>query len=192
VGQAYIPWFKNRPIANQRRPYGNTLSYALNRHHLDHQTSARQQKRDKGNANKENASRKTIDVHVGDLWYYTKRTNNVSIYAEVGGVLLPGNEFQIRTLESTLAHQRLREALLAPQTGTLPISDFGFSLDNKFQVGGQETNALPNLYNGQGVGIPQKHDFSNQFSNEWFGQQASEFDNSFVEPDTKRRRYGPS
>lgn len=194
VVETFVPWFKYKSITNQPRPYEQTLSYALNRHHLDHQTSARQTKRDKGNENKRAGDKKTIDIHVGNLLFYISKTRNASVYVTKNVALPPGNGFQLRTLQSTLAHQRPREAPLGHQTDSSAMPVFGYSTDNDFQMGGMEPT-LPNTSNGQNVAasLNQADTFGFELPsqvgfNEWLDQQG-EVD-SFLEPNPKRRRQG--
>lgn len=73
IEQAYEPWFEGKVPLAQRRPYTETLSHALNRHHLDCQPIRRGMVRNDHNVKKAESSRKTIDYHVGDLPYYLWR-----------------------------------------------------------------------------------------------------------------------
>ncbi|KAL6909073.1 hypothetical protein GGI43DRAFT_429729 [Trichoderma evansii] len=86
VRAAYIPWFEKRkaffnmhgklPVS---RKYEDTLSYTLNKHHLKHQTAARQRARlTRNNNNKRRENKepnRTIDIHMGNLKTYVALTN---------------------------------------------------------------------------------------------------------------------
>lgn len=104
IEQAYEPWFEGRIPQAQRRPYNETLSYALNRHHLDCQPTRRGVVRNDHNVKKAEKSRKTIDYHVGDLMFYLERALPVkrSQFASAE-VYDADNEFQARAGSHELA-----------------------------------------------------------------------------------------
>jgi hypothetical protein len=84
VREAYQPWFAQRlenfNLHHQfqlSREYRETLSYCLTKHHVDHQTAARQRARSKRNEIKREDERKTIDVHLGNLKMYVALSNKV-------------------------------------------------------------------------------------------------------------------
>jgi hypothetical protein len=73
IEQAYEPWFEGKVPQAQRRPYEETLSHALNRHHLDCQPTRRGVVRNDHNVKKAEKNRKTIDYHVGNLPFFLNR-----------------------------------------------------------------------------------------------------------------------
>ncbi|KAL7960493.1 hypothetical protein V8C34DRAFT_321377 [Trichoderma compactum] len=74
---AYQPWFEQRMFSpyQQPREYRDSLSYQLNKYHVENQTAARQKARSKRNVTKSKSERKTIDVHMGDLKMFVEATN---------------------------------------------------------------------------------------------------------------------
>ncbi|RFU79136.1 hypothetical protein TARUN_3085 [Trichoderma arundinaceum] len=82
IREAYQPWFAQRMqrfnLHNRiqlPREYRETLSYRLNKYHLDNQTAARQKARSKRNNSKSEDERRTIDVHLGNLKMFVEITN---------------------------------------------------------------------------------------------------------------------
>ncbi|KAH6606861.1 hypothetical protein Trco_006014 [Trichoderma cornu-damae] len=83
IREAYQPWFAQSlrrlhphvRIQPAPREYRETLSYRLNKYHLDNQTAARQKARSKRNNSKSVDERRTIDVHLGDLKMFVDITN---------------------------------------------------------------------------------------------------------------------
>ncbi|CVK88431.1 uncharacterized protein FMAN_04912 [Fusarium mangiferae] len=70
------PWFKKRAGQSLQAPYPNyeeSLSYALVKHHLDHQVSARHRSRGGRNKDRPESELKTIDVHLGRLDFWAAR-----------------------------------------------------------------------------------------------------------------------
>lgn len=84
IREAYQPWFAaqrmqrfnlhNQIQIQLPREYRETLSYRLNKYHLDNQTAARQKARSKRNSGKSQDERRTIDVHMGDLKMFVEIT----------------------------------------------------------------------------------------------------------------------
>lgn len=83
VRAAYKPWFEKRkaffgmhgklPVP---RRYEDTLSYALNKYHLQNQTAARQRARlIRNNTKQSKEPKRTIDIHMGNLKTYVALTN---------------------------------------------------------------------------------------------------------------------
>ncbi|KAJ4268805.1 hypothetical protein NW762_002874 [Fusarium torreyae] len=69
------PWIEARrskggPPQIPSARHEDSLSYALVRHHIDHQTGARQKTRNHRNGKRPEDSRKTIEYHLGRLDYY--------------------------------------------------------------------------------------------------------------------------
>lgn len=97
VDQAWAPWFEGKLPQAQRRPYRETLSYALTRLHLDCQPPRRAYMRDEKNGTKPANDRKTIDYHVGDLMYYLDRSLPVkrSHYSAEDCPYDADNQFQV-------------------------------------------------------------------------------------------------
>ncbi|KAF4944540.1 hypothetical protein FGADI_12625 [Fusarium gaditjirri] len=70
------PWFKKRAGKVPQAPYANyedSLSYALVKHHLDHQVGARHRSRGGRNKDRPASELKTIDVHMGRLDFWAER-----------------------------------------------------------------------------------------------------------------------
>ncbi|KAF4425269.1 hypothetical protein FACUT_10022 [Fusarium acutatum] len=70
------PWFKKRAGQALQAPYANyeeSLSYALVKHHLDHQVGARHRSRGGRNKDRPESELKTIDVHMGRLDFWAAR-----------------------------------------------------------------------------------------------------------------------
>ncbi|TVY79368.1 hypothetical protein Focb16_v008546 [Fusarium oxysporum f. sp. cubense] len=70
------PWFKKRAGQAPQAPYANyedSLSYALVKHHLDHQVGARHRSRGGRNKDRPESELKTIDVHMGRLDFWAER-----------------------------------------------------------------------------------------------------------------------
>ncbi|KAG5791752.1 hypothetical protein H9Q69_009212 [Fusarium xylarioides] len=70
------PWFKMRAGQGLQAPYANyeeSLSYALVKHHLDHQVGARHRSRGGRNRDRPESELKTIDVHMGRLDFWAAR-----------------------------------------------------------------------------------------------------------------------
>ncbi|KAF5534307.1 hypothetical protein FMEXI_11362 [Fusarium mexicanum] len=70
------PWFKMRAGQPLQAPYANyeeSLSYALVKHHLDHQVGARHRSRGGRNKDRPESELKTIDVHLGRLDFWAAR-----------------------------------------------------------------------------------------------------------------------
>ncbi|KAL7943497.1 hypothetical protein V8C42DRAFT_359176 [Trichoderma barbatum] len=59
----------------QAQEYRDSLSYQLNKYHVDNQTAARQRARSQRNSQKTQKEMKTIDVHLGDLQMFVDITN---------------------------------------------------------------------------------------------------------------------
>ncbi|KOS19215.1 hypothetical protein ESCO_000120 [Escovopsis weberi] len=79
IRQAYLPWLEDRARelraggpSRRPRPHEESLSFAMNRYHLDNQTAARQKARLRRNAHKADAEKRTIDVHKGDLGLFSR------------------------------------------------------------------------------------------------------------------------
>ncbi|KAK5989887.1 hypothetical protein PT974_08149 [Cladobotryum mycophilum] len=79
IRESYLPWIEEKtkewrisgPLSVPR-PHNETLSYALNKYHLDNQTAARQKARVRRNEHKTQEEKRTIDVHMGDLGLYVE------------------------------------------------------------------------------------------------------------------------
>ncbi|KAF5720913.1 hypothetical protein FMUND_3958 [Fusarium mundagurra] len=70
------PWFKKRAGQALQAPYANyeeSFSYALVKHHLDHQVGARARSRGGRNKDRPESELKTIDVHMGRLDFWAAR-----------------------------------------------------------------------------------------------------------------------
>ncbi|KAF5640635.1 hypothetical protein F52700_3786 [Fusarium sp. NRRL 52700] len=70
------PWFKKHAGQALQAPYANyeeSLSYALVKHHLDHQVGARHRSRGGRNKDRPESELKTIDVHMGRLDFWAAR-----------------------------------------------------------------------------------------------------------------------
>ncbi|PNP78258.1 hypothetical protein FNYG_08204 [Fusarium nygamai] len=70
------PWFKKHAGQPLQAPYANyaeSLSYALVKHHLDHQVGARARSRGGRNKDRPESELKTIDVHMGRLDFWAAR-----------------------------------------------------------------------------------------------------------------------
>ncbi|KAF5634159.1 uncharacterized protein FTJAE_6778 [Fusarium tjaetaba] len=70
------PWFKKRegqPLQAPYASYAESLSYALVKHHLDHQVGARARSRGGRNKDRPESELKTIDVHLGRLDFWAAR-----------------------------------------------------------------------------------------------------------------------
>jgi hypothetical protein len=70
------PWFKKHEGQPLQAPYANyaeSLSYALVKHHLDHQVGARARSRGGRNKDRPESELKTIDVHMGRLDFWAAR-----------------------------------------------------------------------------------------------------------------------
>lgn len=96
LGETYMPWFEGKLPQAERRPYDDTLSFALTHHHLQYQPARRGFARDVSNDKKLDGNRKTIDYHIGNLLYYLKRALPVkrSQYAVEDYAYDADNQFQ--------------------------------------------------------------------------------------------------
>lgn len=77
VNKAFLPWMSiqdNMPgLPEIPRDHRDSLTYALVKHHLDHQVTARQTCRDRRNKAKAEEDRNTLDLHMGDLNIYARK-----------------------------------------------------------------------------------------------------------------------
>lgn len=81
IGEAFMPWQENQKVQREAwgkrlvvpRVYQESLSYAMVKHHLDHQISSRQTTREARNSTRPASSRNTIDIHMGDLAVFAER-----------------------------------------------------------------------------------------------------------------------
>lgn len=115
---AYEGWFKERkeyfnehgnfPVSQK---YNDTLSFALNKFHIEHQTDARQRARENRYKDKKNKGgpQRTIDVHEGNLQMYVtlttmaKEMKRVNRQQETGeGEDLPGDDLDFPDASSEM------------------------------------------------------------------------------------------
>ncbi|KAI8721216.1 hypothetical protein NCS52_00568400 [Fusarium sp. LHS14.1] len=77
VNKAFLRWMSiqaNLPgLPEIPRDHQDSLTYALVKHHLDNQVTARQTCRDRRNKGKAEEDRNTLDVHLGDLSVYARK-----------------------------------------------------------------------------------------------------------------------
>ncbi|RSL97502.1 hypothetical protein CDV31_013011 [Fusarium ambrosium] len=81
VNKAFLKWMtiqSNLPgIPEIPRDHKDSLTYALVKHHLDNQVTARQTCRDRRNRGRPEEDRNTLDVHMGDLSAYSRKCREI-------------------------------------------------------------------------------------------------------------------
>lgn len=150
VEMAFKPWIRAHPayIDDRSRRYENTLSYALNKHHLESQHGSKHKARKSRNQGK--ALKKSQDVHMGNLPYfsylesiYLKKIPANTPYTEPPSVLWPspiverprqqaGLLLQPRTRIARLQQPRYAmRQMQSPEPGTPYQSGFPWNADDE-------------------------------------------------------------
>ncbi|KAF4503710.1 hypothetical protein FAGAP_55 [Fusarium agapanthi] len=120
------PWFKMRAGQALQAPYANyeeSLSYALVKHHLDHQVGARHRSRGGRNKDRPESELKTIDVHLGrlDFWAARDTASRKKRSSKHSRASAPEQLFIPATSNGLLSTQKSAE--LTPHGSTKNFSD---------------------------------------------------------------------
>ncbi|KAH7267583.1 uncharacterized protein BKA55DRAFT_589952 [Fusarium redolens] len=134
------PWFRKRAGQARQAPYANhedSLSFALVKHHLDHQVGARHRSRGGRNKDRPESELKTIDVHMGrlDFWAERDTASRKKRASKQSRAVAPEPDKLPTPMTSNGLLPTRKSAELTPNGSTKNFSDMlsSVSVDNNYQ-----------------------------------------------------------